>query len=77
MGADDNFSFKNEFALAQQKFLEKFPTHEHLIDLIDRLKDIIDEERDKLKQNIAIIIWFGENSICYQSLCGSSVKFHL
>lgn len=53
VGEDDSFSFKDEFAKAQQKFLEKFPTHEHLIDLIDQLKDITDEEKEKLKQNIA------------------------
>lgn len=53
LGEDDSFSVKDEFAKVQQKFLEKFPAHEHLIDLIDKLKDITDGEKEKLKQNIA------------------------
>lgn len=46
-------SFKDEFMRAQKKFMEKLPTPEHFMQLIDSLKDITEEEKEKLKKNFA------------------------
>lgn len=50
---DERVSFKEEFAKAQKRFMENMPTPEHFMDLIDQLKDITEEEKEKLKKNIA------------------------
>lgn len=49
---DERISFKDEFAKAQKKILEKAPTPEHFMNLIDQLKDISEEEKEKLKKNL-------------------------
>lgn len=49
----DPASFKAEFLKAQQKILGQFPTPESLTKLIDSLKDITQEEKEKLKENLA------------------------
>lgn len=49
----DPASFKAEFLKAQQKILGQFPTPESLTKLIDSLKDITTEEKEKLKENLA------------------------
>lgn len=51
--AADPASFKDEFMRAQKKFMEKLPTPEHFMQLIDSLKDITEEEKEKLKKNFA------------------------
>lgn len=49
----DPTAFKDEFMRAQKKFMEKLPTPEHFMQLIDSLKDITEEEKEKLKKNFA------------------------
>lgn len=51
--AGDKISFKEEFAKAQKKILEKLPTPEHFRNLIEQLKDLTEEEKEKLIKNIA------------------------
>lgn len=46
-------SFKDEFLKAQKNILGKFPTPEHLKNLINQLKDLTEEEKEKLMKNIA------------------------
>lgn len=49
----DSGSFKDEFLKAQKKMFEKFPTPESFSNLIDSLKDLTEEQKEKLKQNLA------------------------
>lgn len=45
-------SFKDEFLKAQKNILGKFPTPEHLKQLIDKLKDLTEEDKENLMKNI-------------------------
>jgi hypothetical protein len=49
----DSVNFKEEFAKAQQKMFGKFPTPESFASLIDSLKDMTEEQKEKLKRNLA------------------------
>lgn len=49
----DSVTFKEEFMKAQQKILGKFPTPESFASLIDSLKDMTEEQKEKLKKNLA------------------------
>jgi len=48
----EGLKFGDEFERAQQKFLGAMPTPEHFMNLIDSMKDISSEEKQKLKDNI-------------------------
>lgn len=49
----DRVSFKEEFMKARDGILGKLPTPEQFMNLIDQLKDISEEEKEKLKRNLA------------------------
>lgn len=44
--------FNEEFLKAQKKIMDKFPSLDHLKEIIDSLKDITEEEKEKLKKNL-------------------------
>ena len=45
-------SFKDEFLKAQKNLLDKFPTPDHLKDLIEHLKDLTKEDKENLMKNM-------------------------
>lgn len=50
---EERDSLKEEFLKAQKDFLKKAPTPEDFLKIIDSLKDMSEEDREKLKRNFA------------------------
>jgi len=48
----DSASLREEFKKAQENMMNKLPTPEHFMNMIDQLKDMSDEEKEKLKKNL-------------------------
>ena len=52
VGGGEGSKFNEEFLKAQKKIMDKFPSLDHLKEIIDSLKDITEEEKEKLKKNL-------------------------
>lgn len=50
---EERVTFKDEFNKVRDTVLGKLPSPEEFFKLVERMKDMTDEEKEKLKQNIA------------------------